>query len=308
MELSVKRGEYMSNYGKTFRTFRKNKGYTLNHVANGIVSVSFLSKFERGDSSISFPILIELLDRIMVTYEEFYFLHHSGKSNPIEEFFNAAENAFAKRDLPAITQLKKEAVENYKQTNHVPYHCNVLLLEVYESMIKNKPIAVTNTSLQILTNYLFDIEVWGYYELRLYNSALFLLPAELVITFSEIVYKNSDLMKKLPVLHNVFTRVLLNTITYLTGGQNPQFIYEQECRTFITYLEESDIPETDLHARLALIQAKGYLDLRLGETNKGIESIQRVISIYEQSGSKKLALEATNYLHILLNNQKNRDG
>src|SRR5699024_10191772 len=97
----------MKNYGTTFRTFRQNKGYTLKQVATGIVSVSFLSKFERGDSDISFSTMGDLLDRIMVTFEEFYFFHNAGKSNVIEDFFNAAETAYVHRDLTTIDELKK---------------------------------------------------------------------------------------------------------------------------------------------------------------------------------------------------------
>lgn len=293
----------MQHYGTTFRTFRKNKGYTLKQVATKIVSVSFLSKFERGDSDISFSTLIELLNRIMVTQEEFYFTHHAGKSNAIEEFFNTAEEAYLNSDLKTITQMKKAASKKHEQTNHVPYHCNVLLLEVYTCMIENSPISVTNSALHILTNYLFDIEVWGYYELRLYNSTLFLLPPKLVITFSETVHHKSELLRKLPLLHTLLIRILLNTITYLTGGQNPDFAYEKETRMFIDYLEQGKIPETDLHARLALTQAKGFLKIRLGKTEEGIAAINRTIAIYKELGAEQLADRSTKYLQILLDNQ-----
>lgn len=290
----------MQHYGTTFRTFRKNKGYTLKHVAEKIVSVSFLSKFERGDSDISFSTLVELLNRIMVTHEEFYFTHHSGKTNAIEEFFNAAEEAYLNSDLNTITQMKKAALKEYEQTNHVPYHCNVLLLEVYTCMIENSPISVKHSALHILTNYLFDIEVWGYYELRLYNSTLFLLPPNLVIIFSKTVHDKSKSLKKLPVLHKILIRILLNTVTYLTGGQNPDFSYEKETRMFIDYLENSEIPETDLYARVALIQANGYLQIRLNQTAKGIETINRTISIYKELDALELADESAKYLQIML--------
>ncbi len=297
----------MEHYGTTFRIFRKNKGYTLKQVANTIVSVSFLSKFERGDSDISFATLIELLNRIMVTHEEFYFTHHSGKSNAIEEFFNTAEKAHLTNDLTTIIRMKKEALEKYEQTKHVPYHCNALLLEVYGSMIQNKSTSVTPNALEVLTNYLFDIEVWGYYELRLYNSTLFLLPPNSVIIFSETVHSKSEILIKLPLLHAILNRILLNTITYLTGGQNPCFLYEKEVRMFIDYLGKLEIPETDLHARLALSQAKGFLEIRLGRIDEGITAINRTIVIYKELGSQKLADSSEKYLQILLHNQRSKN-
>src|SRR5699024_11134865 len=214
-------GDFMEHYGATFRTFRQHKGYTLKQVATGIVSISFLSKFERGDSDISFSVMVELLDRIMVTYEEFYFLHNAGKSNAIDEFFTQAQNAYVLRDVPTINRLKKQALEDYQRTNHPPFHCNALLLEVYRLMIELDFPQVDHEASQQLTNYLFDIEVWGYYELSLYNSTLFLLEPESVITFSELIYSKSSSIKNLPSLHKLLIRILLNTITYLTGGQDP---------------------------------------------------------------------------------------
>lgn len=293
----------MENYGATFRTFRKNKEYTLKHVANGIVSVSFLSKFERGNSDISFSVMIELLERMTVTYEEFYFMHHAGKSNAIEEFFNTAGKAYVDRDVSTIDSLKKKELEKFQRTNHIPYHCNVLLLEVYKSMILYKEPDVADDSLQLLTNYLFDIEVWGYYELSLYNSTLFLLPAETVITFSDLIYNKSEPMKKLPLLHDVLISILLNTITYLTGGQDPHFAYKKESQTFIHYLENSEIPEKDIHARIAHMQAKAYVEIRLGKIKKGTSILQRAITIYEELGANELALQCSNYLHLMLNKQ-----
>lgn len=274
----------MGNYGATFRTFRKNKGYTLKQVARGIVSISFLSKFERGDSDISFSVMVQLLDRMMVTYEEFYFLHNAGKSNAIEEFFTQAQKAYVLRDGPTINRLKKQALEDYQRTNHIPFHCNALLLEVYRSMIELDLPQLDHEASQQLTNYLFDIEVWGYYELSLYNSTLFLLEPESVIVFTELIVNKSESIKKLPLLHNVLIRILLNTITYLTGGQDPHFAYEEECKTFMKYLKNSDIPEEDMYGRIGYMQAQAYIDVRLGNIDKGESALKKSISMYEELG------------------------
>lgn len=108
--------------------------------------------------------MIELLERMTITYKEFYFMHHAGKSNAIEEFFSTAGKTYVSRDVLTIDSLNKKELEKFQRTNHIPNHCNVLLLEVYKSMILYKEPGIADDSLQLLTNYLFDIEVWGYYE------------------------------------------------------------------------------------------------------------------------------------------------
>lgn len=168
------------------------------------------------------------------------------------------------------------------------------------AMIQNEPIDVNDSSLHVLTNYLFDIEVWGFYELSLYNSTLFVLSPELVITFSETIAQKSTSFKDFPLLHDVYISILLNTITYLTGGQNPNFAYERESHTFIQHLKNSGIPETRIHARISLIQAEAFIQVRAGNRTKGIEQLQRVVKFYKEFGSDNLARQQANYHKIFL--------
>ena len=56
--------------GAAFRELRLQKGYTLKYAARGIVSVQFLSQFERGQSSISLARLAALLTNIRVSVVE----------------------------------------------------------------------------------------------------------------------------------------------------------------------------------------------------------------------------------------------
>ena len=53
--------------GKLYRQLRKERGYTIAHVADEQNSRSFISKFEQGASSISIHRLERLLENIHVT-------------------------------------------------------------------------------------------------------------------------------------------------------------------------------------------------------------------------------------------------
>src|SRR5699024_1608431 len=161
-------------------------------------------------------------------------------------------------------------------------------------------IHVKDTSLHVLTNYLFDIEVWGFYELSLYNSTMFLLSPELTITFSETIAKKHASFRDFPLLHDVYINILLNTVTYLTGGQDPHFRYEKESRTFIQHLKNSEIPETRIHARIALIQAEAFIHVRAGNRTEGMKQLQHVVELYEEFGATNLAQQQANYHKIFL--------
>ncbi|WHQ66967.1 helix-turn-helix domain-containing protein [Lactiplantibacillus plantarum] len=61
----------MTEIGEIYRDLRLGKHVTLKDASNGIVSLAFLSRFERGLYDISFNHLLELLDRINVQLSEF---------------------------------------------------------------------------------------------------------------------------------------------------------------------------------------------------------------------------------------------
>lgn len=289
----------MKNYGETFRTIREQKGYTMKRVAKGIVSISFLSKFERGDSDISLTSFVELLHRISLTFEEFQFLHHNHCVDLLEEFFQEADDAYINRNLTKLRQLKKQELEKWYQTDMEPFRCNAIMLAVYESIILGTKVDTTEDDLAFLYEYLFKVEVWGYYELRLYNSTVLLMNPEMVINLSKTVYQQSKQIKAQEKLHKVVIRIMMNTLIYLTGGHPPVFLYEEECKQFFTYLDDIGIPEQDLHARNGQIMLWGFFEIRRGERDKGIQLVERSISTLKSLGSKKLAREWENYLQLV---------
>jgi transcriptional regulator with XRE-family HTH domain len=62
------------NEGQLFRKLRKDRGLSLEQVADEMNSVSFISKFEKGNSNISMHRLERLLQNINVSFEEFLYL------------------------------------------------------------------------------------------------------------------------------------------------------------------------------------------------------------------------------------------
>src|SRR5699024_4973906 len=162
----------MKQYGETFRQIREQKGYTMRQVADGILSVSFLSKFERGESDISLTHITLLLEKLSMTFEEFFYAHDGVSPNQLEYFFDMADAAFSKRDVMQLDALRKEALDKWDTHGLEAFRCNTLMLDVYESIIRGELITSGDDALNALYTYLFKVEVWGYYELRLYNSTM----------------------------------------------------------------------------------------------------------------------------------------
>lgn len=287
----------MKKYGETFRKIREQKGYTMRQVADGILSVSFLSKFERGESDISLGHIFSLLEKLSMTFEEFFYLHDGVGPEQLEYFFDKADESYSNRDLKQLKQLRKIALEKWETHGLEAFRCNTLMLDVYESIIRGELITSSDDALNALYAYLFDVEVWGYYELRLYSSTMLLMPPEMVMTLSKNAFEKSIHFGNLKKNDKVIIRILANTLIYLTGGPTP---YEEPYRVFLGYLERLDIPQTDLYSRNMLTQIKGIYEIKMGNREKGIAMVEKVISIFDELGSRELAITSENYLKIVL--------
>lgn len=204
----------MKKYGETIRKIREQKGFTMQQLAEDIVSVSFLSKFERGESDISFENIIRLLGKLSLTFEEFFFLHDNLNLDQLDYFFDKAEDAYVNRDLEQLKNLRKIASDKWEREGLKTYRCTAIVLDVYESIINKEHIACDNERLNFLSSYLFEVEIWGYFELRLYNSTILLMPLEMVISFSKLAFEKSARfrnLKKIDKLIFLFSSIRLFT-------------------------------------------------------------------------------------------------
>src|SRR5690625_4054848 len=93
-------------YGQTLRMIRKQKGITLKKLAEGICSVSFLSKFERGDSDITLGLMTRILDKLMMNFDEFLYVHHDFQTSELERFFKATQTAYLNCDAKHLIHYK----------------------------------------------------------------------------------------------------------------------------------------------------------------------------------------------------------
>lgn len=110
----------------------------LEATSRGVCSVSFLSKFERGDSDITLGLMTKLLEKLMMNFDEFLFIHHDYQPDQLEQFFNAARTAYFNRDVHQLKQLKNTALNKWRQYGVETYHFNALLLAIYESIVDSK--------------------------------------------------------------------------------------------------------------------------------------------------------------------------
>lgn len=292
-------------YGTTLRTIRKRKGITLQVLASGVCSVSFLSKFERGESDISLDLMTRLLDNLMIPFEEFLFIHRDYLLDDVQHFFKQADILYLNRDVAGLRKLKKEQLAKWRAYEIVTYQNNALLLEVYENIVGEtmESEAIQKSNVQTLSNYLFSVEEWGFYELSLYNGTMLLLEPEMVIVLSKTAYTKSSRFKEYEKMNDLVTSILFNTVIYLMGPVNSfheSFIYKLETHEFLLYLDNITIPEKRLFERLHLMQLKGVYQMRIGNIDEGHAQTEKAIRLFKEMEAPQLAENLQHYVKLIL--------
>ncbi|MBC5638334.1 helix-turn-helix domain-containing protein [Ornithinibacillus sp. BX22] len=295
----------MRSYGETFRIIRKQKGVTMKELADGVCSISFLSKFERGDSDITLGIFTRILDKLMLSMDEFIYVHHDYQPSQLEQFFQLVNTAYTSQNSDRLKQLKNQEMKKWERYGIETYYFNVLMLEVYDSMVSSTMMDenVNKAEIDLLTDYLFRVEVWGYYELALYSATMFFLDPGVVIQLSKTAYIKSSRYQELKKARDTITAILINTITYLIGPVNrfpEELTYEQEITEFFSYLDAIQLPEDKLFERLKILQLKGALELKLGNKESGEAKLRQTIQILRDLGSVGNANNTSLYLEQIL--------
>lgn len=153
-----------SSLGKTLRKVREGKQISISSIADEHLSKSQISRFERGESEISCIRLINILDKLNISIEEFLILHDKDYTKT-EIFANLVQH------------IRKE-YSTQKIDNIIKLLSNTSLNEFEKTMIKSiihtmdNDCAIKPTKDEILkvTDYLFKFENWGYYEIILLGN------------------------------------------------------------------------------------------------------------------------------------------
>ncbi|PKR76698.1 hypothetical protein CEY16_12835 [Halalkalibacillus sediminis] len=288
----------MKTYGETFRKIRKQKGYTMKQVAEGAVSVSFLSKFERGESDISIQHLVPLLEKMFITIEEFMHIYRNREHASSITIFERASDAFHSRDLKQLHRLIEEQLVLYHKSQLAPYRCNVVMLETFERIIKAEYIDEKDDGHQILLNYLFDVEVWNRYELNLYRSTMLVMSEATVINMTKIAVEKSYSDDKRLILS-----IIMNTLIHLLGPVNKiNCEFNEQAFQHFFKIAEAHCEETYLYEKNNILQLKGIYLIKKGNLSEGIEMVTSGIELLKKYGFNKEAEKMEHYLELMIQN------
>ena len=281
-----------SKLGITLRKVRKGKQISLCSVADEHLSKSQISRFERGESEISCIRLINILDKLHISLDEFLVLHDEDYTNT-ELFANLVQyirKQYSSQNINNIAALLSDS-SHYTLNSFEKTMIKSILHTMDSSIIPS------NKELLQLTDYLFKVEKWGYYEITLlgncvrtinYNS-YFLLTKEMLNNY---IYSSLNKTNK-----RIVTQLAINCL--ILSVDKEEF---SNCTCLITEIKALLDNELNFYEQTVFLYATGYFEFKR-HSDSGIEKMKQAIQVLDILGEDKLKLHYTDHFNKLVNKE-----
>ena len=203
----------MKELGAVFAKARQNKNLTQADLIEKGISASLLSNLERGVHKLSAENFIRLMNKLNLTYDEVILLSDSDyhqKRLQLERSFSEAAKHRNKKKLKSVERLSEEMFNEFHDIFFD--HLRLMARAWLEVMDCNNEHSAAQQILNPIKNYLEQVKIWGFYEMRLASQCLNMFTIEEALTLGtkllKVMADNSDFYR-----NQTFSAVLLSNLT-----------------------------------------------------------------------------------------------
>lgn len=160
------------------KKLRTDRGISQEKLAQGISRRSTLASFERQATKISYDMLVQYLDRMNITLEEYQFLLDDGNLSEKRGISVLFYQKLTKEYDAAFSDM---LFQKYNETGESYYQ---LLRSEYLLVMKkdNRDLVIDEAKeKQVLSVYLDTIEDWGRFELAIFINTLFCFDDDYIL-------------------------------------------------------------------------------------------------------------------------------
>ncbi|MDB8610298.1 Rgg/GadR/MutR family transcriptional regulator [Streptococcus salivarius] len=279
-----------SKLGITLRKIREGKQISICSLADEHLSKSQISRFERGESEISCIRLINILDKLHVTLDEFLILHgqESTKTESFATLIQYIRKQYSSNGINNIACLLSDSSE---------YTLSSFEKTMVKSILNtlDSGISPSEEELLQLTDYLFKVENWGYYEIILLGNCVrtinyksfYVLTKEMLNNY---IYSSLNKNNK-----RIVTQLAINCL--ILSIDNEEFSNSSYLISEIKMLLDNEL---NFYEQTVFLYATGYFEFKR-QLNSGMEKMKQAIQVLDILGEENLKSHYTNHFDKLVN-------
>ncbi len=286
-------GREMKNFGEIFKTFRESRGLKLKDVAKSGISTSQLSRFEKGETDLTISKFMLILDRINMPIDEFMYAVHDFHRDELNELLSKVRHFVSNHDVEGMKKLlySQMELEDIREKFH---QINIILLKIRLQDLSGENY-YDEKELEDLTDYLFSVEYWGYYELLIFMNTLDVLKHNVFMVLAREMARRSDFYKEIPNNRRLISTMLLNG--YITCVEREKLM---DALYFEKQLNQCFFIETEIYERLVFQYAQNLYQYKKERNGKAIIEMKKCIGAMKLAGSSHLAKIYESHLEKLL--------
>ncbi|MFV8815784.1 helix-turn-helix domain-containing protein, partial [Aerococcus urinaeequi] len=195
------------NIGTIYRDLRTERGLTLKDATTGEISYSQLSKFERGESSITIHHLVNLVHNLGISFSEFIVAIEKFDS-PYKLYIEEIDSAYKQGDIDALKMIIQTHEKLYLETNQVLFRYNAIMTKLLLNDLTEVEIAEADKV--AISDYILNCSIWTTYEVILLGNSLRGLTQSLQdVLVSEMIAKLSTIQESNPLKVHILS-ILIN--------------------------------------------------------------------------------------------------
>ncbi|URZ87029.1 helix-turn-helix domain-containing protein [Floricoccus penangensis] len=272
--------------GLFFREIRKARKLTLNDVASDTVTAAQLSKFERGESALSFDRLFSVINALNMSIEEFAYAMNGYELNDFQTFISKLDDAQGRKNDNYLLQLR----EKYSsiETPTTDERMKKILIDTYLRNLNRfigSEYKVSKEDADFVADYLMSVDIWTNYEVLLLNQIMYFINIETINTlakdmiFRDTYYQDIHENKEaiFSCLCNIYCMMIINK-------DNSYHFYRKKIEEILSSSSESEF----ISCKIFFDFATCMEDYIINQSLQALEEMEKIIS-----GVKILKLNGT---------------
>ena len=261
--------------GKIVKELRLSRGISLKEATGQEFSASMLSRFENGESDLTTLKLLTVLENIRTEPSEFFYLVRGFQPSAYTLLMTKIREAQDKNDVEYLWECYYEARRTYKETGKASFLLNALMIKGSIQLLDSS-VAASQEELDFLYDYLFSVDIWGEYELKVFTEIAVLLPLESYFRYCREMLNKIDYFEEFFLIRNRIHTILLNGLFLALDKKDIH-----KANYFDKQLQIRFFEENETHLRIVYRFALGMLDYLTGHQEEGKVKMQEVVHILE---------------------------
>ncbi|OJF92144.1 helix-turn-helix domain-containing protein [Alkalibacterium sp. 20] len=201
----------MNTIGETLKNIRLSLGFIQSQVCKNIMSQSNYSKVEKGEIDISFSKMVELLNRLDMSVDEFMYIKNDYKKHAHSQMSKLKNLKF--NDTELIAEYKHRLDRKEKLTTR-----ELEIVAIYDALIligEKNDFKAAKEKIKPIWERLEKYDNWYLYDIQIINNIIYLFPVNTAVSIGQLAVNQLEKYKEMRGVNNLSISIQMNLLLLL---------------------------------------------------------------------------------------------